>query len=97
MEVIKLNVGKSSIISLKSLATSGYLWSFKLDRDDIVSVAEDRDTVVSGSIKAGENFSEKFRVTALKRGSAKLTFTQKRNWEQNTAAISTLIFTAVVS
>lgn len=95
METIKLNTGKSSIISLPSLATAGYLWSFQVDRKDIVSVGQDQSASVSENIKAGESFPEKFRVHGLKAGTAKLVFSQKRSWEQN--AISTLIFTVIVS
>lgn len=94
METIKLKTGKSSIISLPSLATAGYLWSFRVDRNDIVSVSEDRASSPKNT-KPGQSFPEKFRVQALKPGAAKLVFTQKRSWEQNITA--TLIFSVVVS
>lgn len=95
METIKLNTGKSSIVNLPSLATAGYLWSFQVDRKDIVSVSEDKSTSPSENTKAGESFPEKFRVQALKPGVAKLVFSQKRSWEQN--SIATLIFSVIVS
>ncbi len=97
METIKLNVGKSSTIVLTSLASAGYLWTFQIDNEQIVSVSEDRSPTTSGDVKAGSSFPEKFLVTALKPGTAKLIFVQKRSWEQNKAAISTLIFTVIVS
>lgn len=96
MEIIKLSTGKSSIITLKSLATAGYLWSFQLDRKDVVSVSEEKSETTS-HLKAGESLPEKFRLQGLKPGTAKLIFIKKRSWEQNTAAISTLIFSVVVS
>lgn len=95
METIKLNIGKSSIVSLPSLATAGYLWSFQIDRKDIVSVSEDKSTSAAENPKPGENFPEKFRVQALKPGLAKLVFSPKRSWEQN--SIATLIFSVIVS
>lgn len=97
METIKLNTGKSSIISLPSLAAAGYLWSFRVDRKDVISISEDRSISSAKNVKPGQSFPEKFRVQALKPGTAKLIFTQKRSWEQNTAAVSTLIFSVVVA
>ncbi|MVN20507.1 protease inhibitor I42 family protein [Mucilaginibacter arboris] len=97
METIRLNAGKSSIVSLKSLASAGYMWSYQVDRKDIISVSEERTDAPSGRLKAGESLAEKFRVQGLKPGTAKLIFSQKRSWEQNTTAISTLIFSVIVS
>ncbi len=97
METIKLSTGKSSIVTLKSLATSGYLWSYQVDRKDIISVSEEKSNPPSGSLKYGENLPEKFRIQGLKPGTAKVVFSQKRSWEQNTAAIATLIFSVIVA
>lgn len=97
METIQLDVGKSSIIRLPSLAMSGYNWSFQVDQKTVIEVAEDRTVAAAENLKAGENLPKKFRVTALKPGTAKLIFSQKRSWEQDTAAISTLIFRVIVS
>lgn len=97
MEIIQLNVGKSSIIRLPNLAMSGYLWSFQVDQKAVVLVTEDRNTTLPGNLKAGENLPKKFKVEALQTGMAKITFVQKRSWEENTAAISTLVFTVMVS
>jgi len=97
METIKINVGKSSIITLKSLATSGYLWSFHIDHKEIISVSEERSAVPAGTLKGGESLSEKFRIQGIKPGTTKLIFIQKRSWEQDKAALSTLIFSVTVS
>jgi predicted secreted protein len=97
METIKINVGKSSIITLKSLATSGYLWSFSIDHKEIIAVSEERHAAPQGTLRGGESLSEKFKIQGIKPGKAKLIFIQKRSWEQDKAAISTLIFSVVVS
>lgn len=97
METIKINVGKSSILTLKSLATSGYLWSYRIEPKEVISVSEERSAMPSGHLKGGESLSEKFRIQGIKPGIAKLIFIQKRSWEQDKAAISTLIFSVIVS
>ncbi len=97
METIEIKVGKSSTISLPSLATAGYLWIFEVDRKGIVSVSEDRSTSTSNPLKAGESLSEKFLIKALQPGTVKVVFSQKRSWEQNKPAVAILIFTIIVS
>lgn len=99
METIGIKVGKSSTISLPSLATAGYLWIFEVDRKGIVSVSEDRSTSTSTSnpLKAGESLPEKFLIKALQPGTVKVVFSQKRSWEQNKPAVAILIFTIIVS
>lgn len=97
METIEIKVGKSSTISLPSLATAGYLWIFEVDRKGIVSVSEDRSTSTSNPLKAGESLPEKFLIKALQPGTVKVVFSQKRSWEQNKPAVAILIFTIIVS
>jgi len=97
METIEIKVGKSSTISLPSLATAGYLWIFEVDRKGIVSVSEDRSTSTANPLKAGESLPEKFLIKALQPGTVKVVFSQKRSWEQNKAAVAILIFTIIVS
>ncbi len=97
METIEIKVGKSSTVSLPSLATAGYLWIFEVDRKGIISVSEDRSTSTSNSLKAGESLPEKFLIKALQPGTVKLVFSQKRSWEQNKSAVAILIFTIIVS
>lgn len=95
METIKIKVGKSSIITLKSLAAAGYLWGFQVNRKDIILVSEEKPSAPQGNLRAGESIAEKFRIQGLKAGTARLIFTQKRSWEQN-QAVSTLIFSVIV-
>ncbi len=97
METIEIKVGKSSTISLPSLATAGYLWIFEVDRKGIVSVSEDRSTSTANPLKAGESLPEKFLIKALQPGTVKVVFSQKRSWEQNKPAVAILIFTIIVS
>ncbi len=96
METIHINTGKSSTINLPSLAMAGYVWSFEVEGKEIISVSEDSSTLPSANLKAGESMAEKFTVRALKPGTAKIVFTQKRSWEQNNAALSIHIFTVIV-
>ncbi|WP_419801626.1 protease inhibitor I42 family protein [Mucilaginibacter sp.] len=97
MEIIQLKVGKNSIISLPGLAMSGYLWRFQADRQDVVSVMAYQDNTSPKNLKAGETLPSKFKVEALKPGSAKIVFTQKRSWETDIAARATLVFMVMVS
>lgn len=97
METIEIKVGKSSTISLPSLATAGCLWIFEVDRKGIVSVSEDRSTSTANPLKAGESLPEKFLIKALQPGTVKVVFSQKRSWEQNKPAVAILIFTIIVS
>ena len=97
METIQIDAGKSSTISLPSLAMAGYLWNFEVDRKEIVSVSEDRPTSNNAGLKAGESVAEKFLVRGLQPGAAKIVFVQKRSWEQNNTALAIQIYTVVVA
>ncbi len=97
METIHIDTGKSSTISLPSLAMAGYVWNFEVDRKEIVTVSEDRSTLTDTGLKGGESLAEKFLIRALQPGTAKIVFSQKRSWEQNNTALSINIFTVIVT
>jgi predicted secreted protein len=97
METIRIDTGKSSIIKLPSLAMAGYVWNFEVDGKEIISVSEDRSTSTEKDVRAGESLAERFLVRAIKPGTAKVVFSQKRSWEQNNTALSINIFTVIVS
>lgn len=96
METIHINTGKSSTISLPSLAMAGYVWNFEVDGNEIISVSEDLPTAANTDLKAGESMAEKFTIQALQPGTAKIVFSQKRSWEQTQTALAIHIFTVVV-
>lgn len=97
METIHIDTGKSSVISMTSLAMAGYMWHFEIDRQDIISVSEERSASTDINLRAGESLAEKFLVRAINSGTAKIVFSQKRSWEQNNMALAIQIFTVIVA
>lgn len=82
---------------MTSLAMAGYLWQFEIDRQDIISVSEERSAPTDRNLRPGESLTEKFLVLAINPGTAKIVFSQKRSWEQNNMALAIQIFTVIVS
>ena len=97
MEILKLKAGKNSILSLESMATAGYTWSFDTDRPDVITVSAAPPSASANKLLPGESLKEQFLIKAIKVGRAKLVFIQKRSWELEKAAISTLVFYVAVS
>jgi len=85
-EEIKLKKGDSISIKLKGLATAGYEWNYILNDDkDCIKISKDfapydgKDTGHHGA-----SADEIFTITALKKGTTIIHFTQQRKWEKNT-------------
>ena len=95
---IKLKAGTSTTIKLKGLATAGYEWNFTIDGDkDCIEVSKEFVFPGKASKKnVGESADEVFTITAQKKGTANIYFSQKRNWEKNIAPVNEKEVTIIV-
>lgn len=84
-EEIKLKKGDSTTIKLKGLATAGYEWNYTLDEDkDCIKISKDFAPYDGKDIGHGTSADEIFTITALKKGTTIIHFTQQRNWGKST-------------
>lgn len=79
-----MNVGESGSIVLQGNPTTGYTWHYSVDNSDIVGVSEETYTPDSDLVGAGGTYT--WKVGALKKGTAKITFKYYRDWEGESSA-----------
>ena len=97
METINMKAGDIRNIQLKSLATSGYQWTFSIDKDEVVAIRDIAGKTDSQDLKPGQNTDQIFEAKALTSGTAHIHFSQQRSWEKGDPAHSadyTIIVTA---
>ena len=82
METITLNVGNSTTLKFKSLATAGYVWDYELDKPGIVYVTPEGAAQTS-NIPTGQSLDEVFDIEASAPGTVHLTFRQRRSWQKD--------------
>ena len=84
METEILAVNDFFEVVLKGKATSGYLWQYEISDEEMISVVEQQQPVpANNTMMPGSSVDEVFRVTALKKGEAKLRFFLSRSWESD--------------
>lgn len=95
---IKLKAGASTTIKLKGLATAGYEWNFKIDGDkDCIKISKEFVFPGKASKKnVGESADEVFTISAQKKGTANIYFSQTRKWEKNVDPVNTKEATIIV-
>jgi predicted secreted protein len=83
---IKLKTGTSTTITLKGLATAGYVWNYTTDdNNDCIKIS--KEFVLPGKSNQknmGASADEVFTITAQKRGIVNIDFFQLRSWEKKT-------------
>jgi predicted secreted protein len=82
---IKLKEGESTTITLKGLATAGYVWNYTLpDNTDCIKISKEFGKPEKKTQKKmGAGVDEVFTITAKKKGIVPVHFTQQRSWEKN--------------
>ena len=81
VETITIHLGKSTTVSLKSLATAGYSWQFETDNAGIISVEQIENKNDVGRMPMGASLDEIFKIYGMSVGISELSFHQRRIWE----------------
>jgi predicted secreted protein len=85
---IRLKTGETTSITLNGLATAGYQWNYTIEGDkDCVEVSKDYAPLRKSIQKnVGASADEVFTITAQKKGTANIYFSQQRSWEKSADA-----------
>ena len=84
--------GKSVVFEIPGNPTTGYAWTAEVDGDAVVPAGSDYRSDAHGNVGgAGGTYS--FTFAAVKAGSARITFTYARAWEDE--PLRTLVVTVV--
>jgi len=80
---VELAVGQEFILSLSSNPTTGFSWSFRCDREDILSALGEPEYKPERSAPGivGSGGTETFRFRGVLPGTATLQFEYRRSWE----------------
>ena len=80
------------------MATAGYQWNYTIDDDkDCVKVSKDFAAPAKSTQKnIGASADEVFTITAQKKGTANIYFSQQRSWEKNADAANEKKVTIIV-
>jgi len=90
MEEIELKTSEHAAVTLKSLGSAGYRWSFTVDDPRVVKVEK-----IVKQQKPGEGHSptwsqdEEFLITGEKAGETVVRFRQSRSFEQSKPPVAT--------
>jgi predicted secreted protein len=85
-ENIAMNVGDTKTITLPGGGTTGYSWSYKTAPDGVVKVSSMAKTATAGAKgPVGGTNDDVFTISAIAKGSATVTFSFGRNWEDKEA------------
>ncbi len=95
-EQLQIKIGDTAFIKLESLATSGYVWNYSIDDNSIVGLKK-KANEFQKPIVAGYSGMEVFAIKGLKKGTAKISFSQSRQWEKSNDATKSRSFTIIVS
>jgi inhibitor of cysteine peptidase len=90
----ELVVGQDMFLDLSSNPTTGFSWSFRCDREDILSALGEPeykpDRAAPGIVGSGG--TETFRFRGALPGTATLQFEYRRPWESDSLSARTLTF-----
>lgn len=79
-DTITVTVDHEFSISLKSIATAGYLWKIESLPDGIQFLGS-KNEKPAGDMKPGDSITQVFQFRALKAGEYTITFMLSRQWE----------------
>jgi predicted secreted protein len=95
---IKLKTGTSTTITLKGLATAGYVWNYTTDdHNDCIKIS--KEFVLPGKLSQrnmGTSADEVFTITAQKKGIVPIDFFQLRSWEKKTDPVNEKKVTVII-
>jgi predicted secreted protein len=77
---IKVAMGEEFIISLRTIATAGYLWKVESLPDGIQLLKTEHEKR-AGDAKPGDAINQIFEFRAQRKGEHKITFVLARPWE----------------
>ncbi len=89
MESITVAIDGVFTISLKSIATAGYLWKIESIPNAIQLLSTENEKP-AGDTKPGDATNQVFRFRAQKAGEHKITFVLARPWESKTIESKTV-------
>lgn len=92
-ETIDVKVDHEFTISLKSIATAGYVWRIESLPDAIQSLGSENEKP-AGSSKPGDSTTQIFRFRALKAGEYTIEFLLGRPWEDKAIESHTVMVRA---
>jgi predicted secreted protein len=81
-ETIAVKVGHEFAISLKSIASAGYLWKIVSLPNTVQSLGSEVEKNRTGESKPGDSTTQIFRFRALEAGEHIITFALARPWEE---------------
>jgi predicted secreted protein len=97
MRTLQIKKDSTTFIKLKSLSTSGYLWSCSIEDSSIVKIEKrDNEFPAARPKRVGDSGLEIFAVTGLKSGRTKIFFMQKRSWKNSGESIKNTNYTVNV-
>jgi predicted secreted protein len=97
MQTLQVKKDSTAFIKLKSLSTSGYVWSCTIEDSSIVTVEKKGNEFPSARPKrVGDSGLEVFAVKGLRSGDTKIFFIQKRPWKNGGEPIKSANYTVRV-
>jgi predicted secreted protein len=89
MDTLTVAVNEEFTISLKSIATAGYLWKVESLPDAIQFLGTENEKP-AGDVKPGDSTGQIFRFRADKTGEHKIKFVLGRPWEKKAIETKTV-------
>jgi predicted secreted protein len=80
MDMIAVAVNDEFTVSLKSIATAGYVWKVE-SLPDAIQLLGTENEKSAGGVKPGDSTDQIFRFRADKTGEHRIMFTLGRPWE----------------
>jgi predicted secreted protein len=80
-DVLNLRVGDEHPVRLKGLGTAGYRWGAVVEGDEGVADVADAGVAELPNRRIGTSADELFTIRALRPGTTRVRFAQRRPWE----------------
>jgi predicted secreted protein len=80
-DVVTLRVGEQHPVRLAGLGTAGYHWMASLEGDEGVADVATAGLAEPANTRIGTSADELFTIRALRQGTARVRFAQRRPWE----------------
>lgn len=101
MEPKDVKINASFFITLPGKGTSGLLWDYKIENEDLVKIerVDYAEDLFKGSPQpaVGSSIPEVFKVTGVKPGTTKIYFEQRRPWEKTSPPVDKKDFEVTVT
>lgn len=83
--IYKIKKNDHFTLSLTSLSTAGFIWSFEIENKDIIVIKQVENQKSTPEDAVGKSADEKFEIIGKNKGSTKIMFFQRRPWETDHA------------